>query len=73
MYNGEFFVPELKVGEILPNATTAERKTRFLTTGNFDTLGIRVTASPAHGVYGFIAEVVTLPQSPGWRPDFDGM
>ena len=69
MYNGEFFLSELSIGEVTPNSTAYERAIRYSTGENFDTMGIRITASPAHGVYGFIAEVVTLPLSPGWRPD----
>ncbi len=69
MYHGEFFVPELKIGEVTANSTEYERRIRYATNEFFDTMGIRITASPAHGVYGFIAEVVTLPLTPGWRPD----
>ena len=38
------------------------------TSENIDTMGIRITASAAHGAYGFIAEVVTYPFTPGNSP-----
>ena len=69
MYNGEYFVPEMKIGEVTANITDFDRETQYATVDPFDNMGVRITASPAHGIYGFIAEVVTLPLSPGWRPD----
>jgi len=70
MYNGEYFDPRQLIGEINVNSTLRQRRLRYSTSANYDTMGIRVTGSPAFGDYGFIAEVVTLPQSPSGRPDF---
>ena len=70
MYNGEYFDPRQLIGEINVNSTLRQRRLRYFTSANYDTMGIRVTGSPAFGDYGFIAEVVTLPQSPSGRPDF---
>ena len=69
MYNGEYFDPEMKIGEVTANSTKDQRAIKYETGQYFDVMGVRVTASPAHGDHGFIAEVVTLPLSPGWRPD----
>jgi len=70
MYNGEYFDPLQLIGEINVNSTLRQRRLRYATSPQYDTMGIRVTGSPAFGDYGFIAEVVTLPQSPSGRPDF---
>ena len=74
MYNGEYFDVDLMIGEITPNSTEEEKASKYATSmydqdSYYDTMGIRMTASPAHGDWGFIAEVVTLPLSPGWKPD----
>ena len=69
MYNGEFFDIESKIGEVTANSTEEERASKYETKEYIEHLGLRVTASPAHDEYGFIAEVVTLPLSPDWRPD----
>ena len=68
MYNGDYFEPELLIGEITGNSTMDEKRQKFETSRYFDTMGIRITASAAHGSFGFIAEVVTVPVSPGWKP-----
>jgi len=70
MYNGEYFDPRQLIGEINVNSTLRQRRLRYSTSPHYDTMGVRVTGSPAFGDYGFIAEVVTLPQSPSGRPDF---
>ena len=69
MYDGEYFDHSMLIGQISANSTLLERKQLYQTSKMFDTMGIRVTGSPADGGYGFIAEVVTLPLSPTWRPD----
>ena len=63
------------IGEITPKSTEADIRRKYETVKTeegfvYDTMGIRVTASPAYGDFGFIAEVVTIPLSPGWKPDF---
>ena len=70
MYNGEYFDARQLIGEITVNSTLRQRRLRYATSPHSDTMGIRVTGSPAFGDYGFIAEIVTLPQSPSGRPDF---
>lgn len=70
MYNGEFFDARQRIGEITVNSTLHQRRFRYQTGAHYDTMGIRVTSSPAFGDYGFIAEVITLPQSPSERPEF---
>jgi len=70
MYNGEFFDPRQLIGEINVNSTLRQRRLRYATSAHYDTMGIRITGSPAFGDFGFIAELVTLPQSPSGRPDF---
>jgi len=70
MYNGEYFDPRQLIGEITVNSTLRQRRLRYATSPHYDTMGIRVTGSPAFGDFGFIAEIVTLPQSPSGRPDF---
>jgi len=70
MFNGEYFDPQQLIGKITVNSTVLDTKMLFQTSKFYDTMGIRVTGSPAFGTYGFIAEVVTLPLSPIWRPDF---
>jgi hypothetical protein len=70
MYNGEFFDARQRIGEITVNSTLRERRLRYVTGAHYDTMGIRVTGSPAFGDFGFIAEVITLPQSPGQSPDY---
>ena len=70
MYNGEYFDAGQLIGEITVNSTLRQRRLRYTTSPHSDTMGIRVTGSPAFGDYGFIAEIVTLPQSPSGRPDF---
>ena len=70
MYNGEFFDARQRIGEITVNSTLHQRRFRYQTGAYYDTMGIRVTSSPAFGDYGFIAEVITLPQSPSERPEF---
>jgi len=52
------------------NSSLAEIRQQYKTSPLYDTMGIRVTASPAFEDYGFVAEVVTLPLSPGWRQDY---
>lgn len=69
MYNSEYLAPELKIAELTSNNTEADIQLLYATNSYFDTMGVRLTASAAGGVYGFIAEIITLPQSPGWRPD----
>jgi hypothetical protein len=69
MYDGEYFDHNMLIGRVSANSTLLERKQLYQTSKLFDTMGIRVTGSPADGGYGFIAEVVTLPLSPTWRPD----
>ena len=74
MYDGEYFDPNMFIGEITPNSTDEEKSWKYATSKYdphtyYDTMGIRITASAAHGDFGFIAEVVTLPLSPGWKPD----
>ena len=68
MYNGDYFEHELLIGSITGNSTMEEKRQKFETSSYFDTMGIRITASAAHGSFGFIAEVVTVPVSPGWKP-----
>ena len=70
MYDGEYFDARQLIGEIMVNSTLRQRRLRYTTSPHSDTMGIRVTGSPAFGDYGFIAEIVTLPQSPSGRPDF---
>ena len=67
MFNGQILVPELKIGEVTANSTKREKSIKYETNLDFDTMAIRMVASPAHGDYGFIAEVVTLPFSPAWE------
>ena len=74
MYDGEYFDPKMLIGELTPNSTAEEKASKYATSrydqyAYYDTMGIRITASAAHGEFGFIAEVVTLPLSPGWKPD----
>ena len=69
MYNYEYFEPEHLIGQITPNSTETEKRVMYETDYEVDTMGIRVTASAAHGEYGFIAEVVVTPYSIDWRPD----
>ena len=69
MYNGEYFDYRQLIGQVTANSTQYERRLQYSTSPFHDTMGIRVTGSPADGAYGFIAEVVTLPLSPTWRPD----
>jgi len=69
MFNGQILVPELKIGEVTSNSTERERSIKYETNRDFDTMAIRITASPSHGDYGFIAEVVTLPFSPMYEPN----
>lgn len=73
MYNGEFFDYQLLIHELTANSTLLERKRQYMTSPYYDTMGIRVTGSPAYGDFGFIAEVVTIPQSPLGRPDYGEM
>ena len=68
MYNGDYFEHELLIGEVTGNSTLEEKRMKFQTSQYFDTMGIRITASAAYGSFGFIAEVVTVPVSPGWKP-----
>lgn len=70
MYNGEFFDARQMIGQLTVNSTLRMRRMRYETGKNYDTMGIRVTSSPAFGDYGFIAEVITLPQSPSERPEY---
>ena len=67
MFNGQILVPELKIGEVTANSTQRDKSIKYETNMDFDTMAIRIVASPAHGDYGFIAEVVTLPFSPAWE------
>lgn len=74
MYDGEYFDPNMMIGEITANSTEEAKASKYATSrydqhSYYDTMGIRITASQAYGTYGFIAEVVTLPLSPGWKPD----
>ena len=70
LYNGEFFDHRQNIVTLTENSTQAEIRQLYRTSPVYDTMGIRVTASPAFEDYGFIAEVVTIPLSPGWRPDY---
>jgi len=70
LYNGEFFDYRQSIVTLTVNSTLAEIRQQYRTSAFFDTMGIRVTASPAFEDYGFIAEVVTIPLSPGWRQDY---
>jgi len=70
MYNGEYFDPRQLIGEVNVNSTLRQRRLRYTTSAHYDTMGIRVTGSPAFGDFGFIAEIVTLPQSSSARPNF---
>ena len=70
LYNGEYFDYRQSIVTLTVNSTLAEIRRQYRTSALHDTLGIRVTASPAFEDYGFIAEVITLPQSPGWRQDY---
>lgn len=72
MFNGEYFDPRQLIGKLTVNSTVHDTKMLYKTSIYYDTMGIRVTGSPAFGVYGFIMEVVTLPLSPIWRPDYGG-
>ena len=67
MFNGQILVPELKIGEVTANSSARAKSIKYETNLDFDTMAIRMVASPAHGDYGFIAEVVTLPFSPQWE------
>jgi len=70
LYNGEYFDYRQNIMTLTVNSTLAEIRRQYRTSPLYDTMGIRVTASPAFEDYGFIAEVVTLPLSPGWRQDY---
>jgi len=70
LYNGEYFDYRQSIATLTVNSTLAEIRRQYRTDKHFDTMGIRVTASPAFEDYGFIAEVITIPQSPGWRQDY---
>ena len=70
LYNGEFFDYRQSIVTLTANSSLGEIRRRYWTTPPYDTMGIRVTASPAFEDYGFIAEVVTIPLSPGWRQDY---
>ncbi len=63
MYDGEYFSPEMFIAKLTVNSTMDEKRRKYETAPIYDTMGIRVTASPAYGEYGFIAEVVSLPYS----------
>lgn len=69
LYNGEFFEHESRIAEITSNSTANDRAKKYETSEYIDMMGIRITASPAHEDFGFIAEVVTLPLSLDWIPD----
>lgn len=70
LYNGEYFDHRQLIVRLDENSTLTEIRQQYKTSPLYDTMGIRVTASPAFEDYGFIAEVVTLPLSPGWRQDY---
>ena len=70
MYNGEFFDNRQLIGTLMVNSTLLERSKQYMTGLHYDTMGIRVTGSPAFFDYGFIAEVVTIPMSPIGRQEF---
>jgi len=70
LYNGEYFDYRQNLVTITVNSTLAQIRQQYRTSALYDTMGIRITASPAFEDYGFIAEVVTLPLSPGWRQDY---
>jgi len=69
LYNGEYFDHRQLIAMLTVNSTLAQIRRQYKTS-QYDTMGIRVTASPAFEDFGFIAEVVTIPLSPGWRPDY---
>ena len=69
MYAGDYFDADRLIGEVTAMSPEDRRSVKYETLGDVDTLGVRVMSSPATGEYGFIAEVVTLPLSPGLRPD----
>ena len=70
VYDGEWMEPAQRIAEITSNSTDDERRQKYESTKNpyWDALSVAVHASMAHGVYGFIAEVVTLPLSPLAHP-----
>lgn len=70
LYNSEFVDPSLQIGKITPNSSLADRRRMYTTSVYYDTMAIRISASPAFWDFGFIAEVVTIPLSPIYRPDF---
>ncbi|ESN96924.1 hypothetical protein HELRODRAFT_193396, partial [Helobdella robusta] len=70
LYDGEFFAPDHMISKLTYNSTIQQQKKFFTTSARFDTLGVRITASTAYGGYGFVAEVVTLPISSRFKPDF---
>lgn len=70
MYNSEYVDPVLAIARITTNSSQADKRAMYKTSTYYDTMTIRITASPAFGDFGFIAEVVTIPLSPIWRPDF---
>ena len=59
----------MQIGEVTAETSNEHRAIKYETSKDISLMGIRVTASAADGNYGFIAEVVTLPLSPGWKPD----
>jgi len=70
LYNGEYFDYRQLIVTLTANSSLSEIRRRYRTEQMYDTMGIRITASPAFEDFGFIAEVVTYPLSPGWRQDY---
>jgi len=70
LYNGEYFDYRQMLVTLTANSSLADIRRQYRTSPMYDTMGIRVTASPAFEDFGFIAEVVTIPLSPGWRQDY---
>ena len=70
MYNGEYFDPTQLIVSIDCSSSATNLKQQYITSTYYDTMGIRVTASPAYETYGFVVEVTTLPLSPIFQPDY---
>ena len=68
MYNGEYMFEQEFIGKVTTNSSEYERSIKYETKKDVDVMTVRVEVSAAHGEYGFIAEVVSLPLSPVSHP-----
>ena len=69
VYNSEFVEESLLVGRINSESSLRDLKRFYVSGPLYDTVTVRMKASPGYRDYGFVAEVVTIPISGLWRPN----